>query len=35
VGGGRLDMGPFLKNRAYVGVDLHQYMVERPERVGE
>ncbi|KAL2163841.1 hypothetical protein VTH06DRAFT_5900 [Thermothelomyces fergusii] len=34
-GAGRLDMAPFLENRTYVGVDLYEYMRDRPERVGE
>lgn len=35
VGAGRLDMAPFLENRTYVGIDLYEYMRDRPERVGE
>jgi NADPH:quinone reductase-like Zn-dependent oxidoreductase len=35
VGAGRLDMAPFLANRTYAGVDLFQYLAERPEKVTE
>ncbi|KAL2194238.1 polyketide synthase [Corynascus similis CBS 632.67] len=35
VGAGRLDMAPFLKNRTYAGVDLYEYMRERPDKVGD
>lgn len=35
IGAGRLDMAPFLANRAYAGVDLHRIMCERPETVRE
>ncbi|EAQ91853.1 hypothetical protein CHGG_00088 [Chaetomium globosum CBS 148.51] len=34
-GAGRLDMAPFLANRTYAGVDLLQYVAERPEKVTE
>jgi hypothetical protein len=32
---GRLDMAPFLANRTYAGVDLLQYLTERPEKITE
>ena len=35
VGAGRLDMAPFLANRTYAGVDLFQYLTERPDKVTE
>ncbi|KAK3311877.1 polyketide synthase [Apodospora peruviana] len=34
-GAGRLDMAPFLANRSYAAVDIHQFIRERPERMGE
>ena len=34
-GAGRLNMAPFLANRTYAGVDVHQFLRERPERLGE
>ncbi|KAK3360559.1 polyketide synthase [Lasiosphaeria hispida] len=34
-GAGRLDMAPFLANRSYAAVDVHQFIRERPERMGE
>ncbi|KAL1838185.1 hypothetical protein VTJ49DRAFT_2966 [Mycothermus thermophilus] len=34
VGAGRLEMAPFLGNRTYVGIDLYEYMRDRPEKVG-
>ncbi|KAI1359407.1 polyketide synthase [Xylaria arbuscula] len=35
LGAGRLDMAPFLANRSYAAVDIHQFIRERPERVGQ
>jgi NADPH:quinone reductase-like Zn-dependent oxidoreductase/SAM-dependent methyltransferase len=35
VGGGRLDMKPFLGNRRFVGVDLYQLGRDRPDKIGQ
>ncbi|KAI0107229.1 polyketide synthase [Nemania sp. FL0031] len=34
-GAGRLDMAPFLANRSYAAVDIHQFIRERPEKIGQ
>ena len=35
VGAGKLEMRPFLGNRGYFGLDLHRFMIDRPERMIE
>ncbi|KAI0377169.1 polyketide synthase [Hypomontagnella monticulosa] len=34
-GAGKLDMAPFLANRSYAAVDIHQFVRERPEKIGQ
>ncbi len=35
VGAGKLEMRPFLGNRGYFGLDLHRFMIDRPDRMIE